>query len=107
VSLFSTQPNPNGFQFDDVTEQAAKAEEKLSIDEDYNGPATIFAYTVAYNKGNISHAIAYCDTPEGKRTVLRCNDLPTAEQMTKDEFIGQRVHANRDGSFNLMTENFF
>ncbi|MCP4214811.1 MAG: hypothetical protein GY765_09145, partial [bacterium] len=55
-----------------------------------------------YNKADISHAIAYCDTPEGKRTVVRTGNITLAEQMMAEEFIGKKVQVLAEGDFCLM-----
>ena len=66
---------------------------------DDTGTATVVAYSVMYNKGTISHAIAFCDTPAGARTVVRTDDGQLAERMTREEFVGRAVQVNADGSF--------
>jgi len=34
-----------------------------------------------------SHAIAICDTPQGRRTVVRSEDQALLESMTREEFL--------------------
>ena len=47
-------------------------------------------------------AVAYCDTPEGKRTIVRTNNTELAEQMTKEEFVGKTINVIEDHDFNLV-----
>jgi acetyl-CoA C-acetyltransferase len=100
-ALFSTQPNPQGFAFDDITETVAEQEIPLPLASDYVGAATIVGYSVMYHKADISHGIAFCDTPDGARTVVRTDDKQLAEQMTQQEFVGRRVQVRADGSFSM------
>jgi acetyl-CoA C-acetyltransferase len=101
--LLATEADSNGFQFDDITDIVAQQEKPIAIDANYTGDATIVAYSVMYNKGDISHAIAYCDTPNGKRTVVRTNNIDIAEIMTHEEFVGRTIHILTDGEFTLTT----
>ncbi len=98
--LLSTTAIPGGFAFDDITNTIAERDPVIAIDENYTGPATVVAYSVMYNKNRISHSIAYCDTPAGKRTVVRSNDKKLAELMTRAEFVGRQIEVKADGSFN-------
>jgi len=38
-----------------------------------------------------SHVIAICDTPQGRRTVVRSEDQALLESMTREEFCGRVV----------------
>lgn len=98
-ALFSTEPNPNGYAFEDVTDAAAAQDPPVPIDAAYSGPATIAGYTVVYKRGEPSHAIAICDTPAGERTVARSDERALIEKMTQQEFCGRRVEIAPDGEF--------
>ncbi len=100
--IFSTEPAQHTFLFDDVTDAVKAVEIPIELDDVYQGEATIVAYSVMYNKADISHAIAYCDTPEGKRTVVRTGNITLAEQMMAEEFIGKKVQVLAEGDFCLM-----
>ncbi len=102
IGLFSTKPFTNDFLFDDVTDVVKAIEIPIEIDEAYFGEATIVACSVMYNKADISHAIAYCDTPDGKRTVCRSNDVVFAQSMTEEEFVGKKVIVKDGGDFVLV-----
>lgn len=98
-TLLSPVPGDGGFCFADVTEEVAALEQPLPIDAGYAGPATVVAYSVMYNKQDISHAIAYCDTPAGARTVVRTDDGRLAERMTREDFVGRVVLIDASGAF--------
>lgn len=99
VALFADRPGAAGYAFEDVTEAVAAADPPLPVTADYAGPATIVGYTVSYQKGEISHGFAYCDTPGGERTVARCQDAELLQRMTREEYCGRRVLIAADGSF--------
>jgi acetyl-CoA C-acetyltransferase len=98
-ALLAPAPGDGGFRFADITDEVAAQDPPLPIDAGYTGTATVIAYSVMYNKGTISHAIAFCDTPDGARTVVRTDDGQLAERMTREEFVGRAVQVNADGSF--------
>ena len=101
VALFSNTPNPNGFQFDDVTEQVAEEDIPKTVTGEYVGPAKVAGYTVSFNKHEITQGFAYCDTPSGERTVAKSLDKALLEQMTREEFVGRDIHIAEDRSFSL------
>lgn len=98
-ALLSNTPNPQGFDFEDISDTVALLEQPIALDGSYQGEATVIAYTVVYNKGELSHAIAYCDIPGGKRTVVRSEDKAMAESMTREEYCGRKVQVEIGGSF--------
>jgi len=100
-ALFSTRPSARGYAFDDVTGAVAEQDAPVPLDPQYTGPATIVGYTVVHSRGIPSHAIAICDTPEGKRTVVRSDDASLLAVMTEDEFCGRPVQVAADGSFTM------
>jgi len=90
-ALFSNLPNADGYRYEDVTAAVAARDLPLPLDGDYVGPATIVGYTVVFAGGVPSHAIAICDTPAGRRTVVRSEDRALLESMTRNEFCGRVV----------------
>jgi hypothetical protein len=101
VALFSNLPNEKGYGFEDVTALAAEKELPLPLNGDYQGAATIVGYTVVFNKEHPSHGIAYCETPQGERTVVKTTDKSLLDMMTKEEFCGRVINVVGDGSFSL------
>lgn len=102
AGLLSTQPCEKGFQFDDITDEVKEKEVAVEIDENYQGTATVVAYTVMYVKGELSHAVAYCDTPEGKRTIVKTFNKELAERMTEEEFVNQKVNVLEGHDFEAL-----
>jgi acetyl-CoA C-acetyltransferase len=100
-ALFSNEPSKAGYAYEDVTAAVAQRDVPVPLDACYAGPATIVGYTVVYAKGEMSHAIAICDTPQGSRTVARSEEKPLLASMTESEFCGRRVEVRTDGSFAL------
>jgi len=90
-ALFSNLPNADGYRYEDVTAEVAACDLPLPLDGDYVGPAAIVGYTVVFVGGVPSHAIAICDTPAGRRTVVRSEDQALLESMTREEFCGRVV----------------
>ena len=98
-ALFSTEPNPDGYRFADVTEVVAARDIPLPLVADHAGPATIVGYTVVFAGGLPSHAIAICDTPSGARTVVRSDEGALLDTMTREEFCGRAIEVARGGGF--------
>src|SRR5207244_13331423 len=89
--LVSTLPSAAGYRDEDVTAEVATCAHPLPLDGDYVGPAAIVGYAVVFVGGMPSHAIAICDTPAGRRTVVRSEDQALLEAMTREEFCGRVV----------------
>jgi acetyl-CoA C-acetyltransferase len=98
-AVLSTAPSANGYRFADVTAEVAAANPPLPIRDDYVGPATIVGYTVVFQGDAPSHAIAYCDTPDGGRTVVRDSDPDLLAAMMAEEFVGRTVQVDASGGF--------
>jgi hypothetical protein len=71
----------------------------VPLDADYVGPASVAGYTVVFAGGQPSHALAFCDTPAGKRTVARSEDPAFLDLLMREEFCGRGVQVHADGSF--------
>ncbi len=90
-ALFSNRPSADGYRYEDLTAAVAARDVPVPLDGDYVGPATIVGYTVVFAGGVPSHAIAICDTPAGRRTVVRSEERALLESMTQEEFCGRLV----------------
>jgi acetyl-CoA C-acetyltransferase len=97
--VLSNVSNDCGYGYEDVTAMAAKQDLPVPLNGDYTGPATIVGYTVMYNRDQLSHAIAICDTPAGERTVARTEDKGLLAAMTREEFCGRVVEVSSGGHF--------
>lgn len=99
VLVLSNRPGPEGFRFADVTDEVAAREAAVPTTADYTGPATIAGYVVSYDRSGPARAFAYCDTPDGRRTVARSTDPALLERMTREEFVGRAVRVDEDRAF--------
>ena len=97
--VLSNTPSDRGYRYEDITRAVAEKDLPVPLTADYAGPATIVGYTVMFNRDQISHGIAICDTPTGERTVVRSEDKTLLESMTREEFCGRMIEVRRDGTF--------
>ncbi len=97
--LLSNQPNPRGYGYEDITAAVAERDVPVPLHGDYVGPATIVGYTVVFQKGQVSHGVAICDTPAGQRTVARSDDEALLGEMMRREFCGCVVEISTEGTF--------
>ncbi|KAA1187955.1 acetyl-CoA acetyltransferase [Pseudohalioglobus sediminis] len=88
VALWSTEPNPDGWVFDDVTAQVREASDVRELVADYEGPAEVAGYTVIH-LGEQRRAIAVFDLPDGKRTAAYSEAAPIVDRMESEECCGQ------------------
>ena len=51
-ALFSNQPNPCGYRYEDITAAVAAVDAPCALDGGYVGPATIVGYTVVFERGD-------------------------------------------------------
>ncbi len=99
VSLWSTRPSPDGFRFEDVSDEVAAATQRIPVDERYVGPAKIASYTVLYEDGEPAQGVAICDAAGPKRIIANTRDADLAQAMTREEFCGRETRIDRDGCF--------
>ncbi len=100
-ALFSNVPNNAGYGFEDVTDAVAESSPPVVLNGDYKGKARVAGYTVVYKKEVASHAFAYCDTPDGERTVVKCDEGELLARMTREEFCGREVQILTGGRFSV------
>lgn len=100
-AVLATTPSAHGYRFEDVTAEVATANPPLPIRDDYVGPATIVGYTVVFVGGAPSHAIAYCDTPDAARTVVRSEEPAMLAALMREEHCGRVVDVEADGAFRI------
>ena len=93
-AVFADRPSDSGYAFADVTTEVARVDPPLALDGDYAGPATIVGYTVVFQQGEPAHAVAVCDTKDGRRTVVRSEDRALLEEMMREEFVGRAVRVD-------------
>lgn len=90
-ALYSTEPNPEGWQCADVTEEVLLATELCELVSDYEGGATIAGYTVLYQGDTAWRAVVVCDLPDGARTVAYSEQSTIIEALQGSECCGRQV----------------
>jgi acetyl-CoA C-acetyltransferase len=90
-ALYSTAPNPAGWQFADVSAAVTAATELCELISGYEGTATIAGYTVLYQAETPWRAVAVCDVGAGQRTVAYSEDSVVVQAMLSGEFVGRPV----------------
>jgi acetyl-CoA C-acetyltransferase len=98
-AIFSNQPNAGGYGYDDITDAVAAKDLPLAMNEGYLGAATVVGYTVVYQGGSPSHAIAICETPDGERTVVKSEEKELLDQLTTEEFCGRQINVHDEHRF--------
>jgi acetyl-CoA C-acetyltransferase len=101
VALFSNQPNPAGFGFEDVTERVAQIDQPMKVNAQYSGPAKVVGYTVAYIKNSPSHAFVYCESEAGERTVAKTADPALLSLFLSEELVGKNITVNHDRTISV------
>jgi len=99
--LYSSEPNPRGFQFQDVTKEVASQTHLIALNGQYQGVATVTGYTVVYANDTPARAVAICDLPDGARTVVNATDPALLQVLVSEEFCGREVTIDRDGRFSI------
>jgi acetyl-CoA C-acetyltransferase len=97
-ALYSTAPNPAGWQFADVSAAVTAATELCELISGYEGAATIAGYTVLYQAETPWRAVAVCDVGAGQRTVAYSEDSAVVQALLSGEFVGRPV-AIAEGQF--------
>jgi acetyl-CoA C-acetyltransferase len=92
VALWSAQPNPDGWVFDDVTEQVREASDIRELVADYRGKAVAVGYTVLYQGMEPWRAVAVFDLPGARRTVAYSEDPAIIGSMLVEECCGQSYY---------------
>ncbi len=90
-AIWGTQPNPDGYQFIDVTERAAAVTITKPLVPDYSGSATVAGYTVLHDRSGPTTAIIVADTPEDSRTIAASDDPALLARLETEEFCGHEV----------------
>ncbi|MDP6377836.1 MAG: hypothetical protein QF921_10335 [Pseudomonadales bacterium] len=89
--IWGTDPNPNGYQFVDVTDAVAAATDERVVVPNYVGAATVAGYTVLYDREGPQRSVAIVDLPDGKRSIAHTDDVGLMTTMQSEEFCGMTV----------------
>lgn len=90
-ALWSAVPNPGGWSFTDVTEQARAASDIREIVAQYSGAAVVAGYTVLYQGSDPWRAVAVLDLPDGARTVAYSEEPELMQSMQEQEYCGRQL----------------
>ena len=99
--LWSTEPPASGFRFEDVTDEVAAASPARELAADYEGPARVLGYTVAYLGDAPLEGVAVCETPDGRRTIGISRDPGLMDAMMSRELCGTTVRVDADGAMTI------
>lgn len=93
VSIWSTTPGPDGFHYDDVSEEAARATALVPVAARGEGAGRVAGYTVLYESGRPEpdRAAAYVDLADGRRAIGVTTDGDWMQEMMRTELCGERV----------------
>ena len=102
MGLWSTAPNPAGFQRHDVSAHVAASVARKPVLDDYAGPGRIAGFTVVHNRGQPPRAIVIADVGSDARTVAFSDDASLAMRFQQAEQVGAPVVV--DGAHFSMAE---
>jgi acetyl-CoA C-acetyltransferase len=89
ASLWSGEPGPRPFAFDDVSEATARDTAALPLVEDASGDAIVAAYTVVPERNGPPRTVLLCDLPGGARTLAQSADPELAARAVREELCGR------------------
>lgn len=99
-TLWSTLTSATPFEVLDVTDDVAAAESQLEVVTTEIGAGVIAGYTVVYDQGQPSHAIAVVDLDDTTRTTVGCRDAADIDALLTVEGVGRYVTID-GGQFRL------
>lgn len=98
--VWSTEPNPAGFGFADVTNEARAAAPALPLVAAEGGRGEIVGCTVLFHGDSPLRAVAVITLDSGERTVAYSEDAELMSAMMRQEFCGRRAEVG-EGRFRL------
>ncbi len=97
VSLWSTEPAPRPFVWQDVGDAVAAEVETVELPDDARGEGRIASYTVVHD-GPRPRTVLVVDLDAGGRAVVSEADPELARRGTREELCGRRVHLDARAS---------
>jgi acetyl-CoA C-acetyltransferase len=91
IAVWSRQPNPNGFQFVDVTDETIAATRVCDVAVSYEGFAVTVATTVMHGRQGPERGVAIVDLADGRRSIASTADPATMAMMQREETCGRSV----------------
>jgi len=101
VSLWSSEPAPAGFGFDDVSEATAREVEAVEVVGPVDAAATVASYTVLFEGEAPARSVLLCDLDDGRRALVATPDPALAAFATSEELCGRRVRLSASGDVAL------
>ncbi len=98
--VWSTEPNPKGFGFADLTEEARAEAPPLEMVKVDSGEGKIVGCTVLFQGDDPWRAVVVVTLPNGKRTIAYNENAELMADAMKEEFVGRNVQL-KDGVFSL------
>ncbi len=89
--VWSTNPNPSGFGFADVTEQAKSEAPPIELVAAELGEGKVLGCTVLFHGDNPLRGVVVVGLDNGKRTVAFNDDAAVMAEMMSSEYCGRRV----------------
>lgn len=91
LAVYCTEPGPRPLLVADLGDRAEAATAAAAVVESHEGPATIAAVTVGYDRSGAGRTIVIADTPGGERCLATSEDPAVAARATSDELVGTGV----------------
>jgi acetyl-CoA C-acetyltransferase len=101
VSLWSTEPAPGPFRFEDVTVETAREVEAVAMADEALGPAVVATYTVLFEGEAPARTVLLCDLEDGRRALVSSPDPALAEAALREELCGRKVRLGTSGAVAL------
>ena len=101
VGLWSTEPPPRAFAYDDVSAATEREFQTIEIAEPVDADGRVASYTVQYEGDVPARAVLLCDLETGKRTIATCADPDVAALGTREELCGRSVRLASSGEISL------
>ncbi len=91
IAIWGTEPNPDGYQFVDVSAQTAAQHDTREVLPDYTGQATVAGYTVMHDRASPQAGVAVLDLPDGARGIASTRNPALMQRMEDEDFCGTEV----------------
>jgi acetyl-CoA C-acetyltransferase len=97
VSLWSTEPAPGPFRFEDATAETAREVEIVPIRAGAAGRGAVVTYTVLFEGAAPSRSVLLCDLEDGTRALATSADPALAEAALHEELCGRKLRLSAGG----------
>ena len=97
VSLWSSEPPPSPFAFEDVSAETAATLETVRVDGEAPAEGRIAGYTVMDEGTGKLRTVAVCDRDDGTRTLASSADPELARAGIEEELVGRHLRSDETG----------